>query len=419
MDERATNWGRNVTFAATQVARPRSVLELRRLVADSDRVRALGTGHSFSRVADSSGTLVSVAGLSPAIEVGADRRSVTAGAGVRYGELAGHLQREGLALANLGSLAHISVSGACATGTHGSGDANRSLSAAVSALELVGADGEITVLRRGEEDFDGAVVALGCLGVVIRLTLDVVPSFTIRQYVYEDLPRDRLHEHFDVVFAAAYSVSLFTDWTAPRIDQVWLKRLDEAAAPPEQRWLGARLADRPRHPVRGMPTENCTPQLGLPGPWHERLPHFRLGFTPSVGEELQSEFLLPRRQAVSALAALDRIAGLVAPVLQISEIRTVAADRLWLSPSYGRDTVALHFTWIKDARAVAPVISAVEDALAPFDPRPHWGKLSGIGPNALTQSYERLPDFRELVRRHDPDGRFRNDFTDGRLGLER
>lgn len=442
MGARPTNWAGNVTFTARAVHHPASVDELRRLVAGSRRIRALGTGHSFNRVADAGrtgdgpgdgpGDLVSLAGLPPAIEVGPDRRTVTVGAGVRYGELARHLHRTGLALHNLGSLPHLSVGGACATGTHGSGDGNGSLATAVSALTLVTTGGELVTLSRAADgdgsdgdgsdgdDFHGAVVALGCLGVVTSLTLDVQPAFDVRQYVYDGLPREALDEHFDEVLGAGYSVSLFTDWSGPRIGQVWVKRRDRPGdRPPEPRWLGARLADGPRHPLPDRPTAACTPQLGVPGPWHERLPHFQATFTPSSGQELQSELLLPRRHAVEALAAVARLAGLVTPVLQVSEIRTVAADPLWLSPSYRRDSVALHFTWVPDPAAVEPVVAAVEAALAPYDPRPHWGKLFAAGPASLARCYRRLPDFRRLVHRYDPAGTFGNELTDRWLGVRR
>jgi xylitol oxidase len=416
MSGRRTNWAGNVTFTARQVHRPASVAELQRLVAGSERIRALGTGHSFSRIADSPGELVSVAALPDRVEVDAGRSTVTVGAGIRYGELASRLHEQSYALHNLGSLPHISVAGACATGTHGSGDANGNLSTAVAAIELVTADGELVVLRRDADGdrFRAAVVGLGAFGILTALTLDLLPTFHMRQYVYDNLPFGQLTEHVEDVFASAYSVSLFTDWTGPWINQVWRKhRIDEHdGTGPPRRWLGAELADGPRHPVAGMPVRNCTEQLGVPGPWHERLPHFRLEFTPSSGAELQSEFLLPRHQVLPALEAVLSIQDKVAPVLQISEFRTVAADELWLSPSYRRDSVAIHFTWVPDAAAVAPVLAAVEDRLAPFEARPHWGKLFGADPAALRARYERMPDFQRLRHEHDPTGKFGNEMLD-------
>lgn len=397
------NWAGNVAYGARRVHRPASVDELRRLVAGRERIRALGTAHSFSLVADAPGDLVDTTGL-PAEPV-LDGDTVTVGAGLRYGELGAFLHERGLALPNLASLPHLSVGGACATGTHGSGTG--SLATAVAALEIVTASGDLVTLRRGDPDFAGAVVGLGLLGVVVRVTLDVRPAVDVRQYVYDDLPSLDL-----AVLDEGYSVSIFTDWRGG--NSVWRKVLAPVDPGP---FHGARPADGPRHPVPGVPPETCTEQLGVPGPWHERLPHFRLDHTPSVGHELQAEFLLPRPRAAAALDALRPLAGRIADVLLISELRSVAADDLWLSMAYGRDSVALHFTFQPDAAAVLPVLDAVEDALAPFDPRPHWGKLSRFDPDRLERVYPRLPDFRALVRRWDPAGTFRNDLTDRALSL--
>lgn len=394
-----TNWAGNVTFRAERLHQPSSIDELRRLVASVPRVRVLGTGHSFNRIADTTGHLVSIAGLPQTIEIDPARATVTVAGGVRYGELAERLHSAGYAVPNLGSLPHISVAGACATGTHGSGDKNGNLSTSVCALEMVTADGSLVRLSRdnNEDHLEGTVIGLGALGIVTSLTLDVVPTFQARQYVYEGLPWDGLDE----IFASAYSVSAFTDWKRPRISQVWRK----CVGPVEAAWDGTAPVDGPRHPLPGMPTDNCTQQLGVLGPWHERLPHFRLSHTPSSGDELQSEFLVPRDAGAAALAAIDRIRDRVAAVLQICELRTVAADDLWLSPSYGRDSLAIHFTWVKDHDAVDPVIAAVQEALAPFDPRPHWGKLF-----VVNGRYPRMADFRELMHQYDPGGKFTNDF---------
>ena len=412
---RPANWAGNVVFTAGRVHRPRTVEELQALVAASEQVRALGTGHSFSRIADTPGVLVSAAGLPTVIDIDADRASVKVSAGVRYGELAVRLHAAGWALHNLASLPHISVAGACATATHGSGDHNGNLATAVSAIEMVTADGKLTTARRGTDGdgFAGAVVGLGALGVVTSVTLDVVPTFDVRQYVYEDLPAAQLNACFDEIFSSGYSVSVFTDWQGPLHNQMWIKRRAAAAvSPPEQRWMGARLADGPRHPLPGMPAAYCTVQQGIAGPWHERLPHFRLDFTPSSGAELQSEYLVPRQLGVAALEAVATLHDYFPPVLRICEIRTVASDNLWMSPSYRRDTVGLHFTWIDDVRAVAPAIAALEERLAPLAARPHWGKLFSTAPRTVTALYERAPDFRALMRHHDPAGKFRNEFID-------
>jgi alditol oxidase len=415
-DTRRTNWAGNVTFGAERFHVPASVAELQDLVSRSRQVRALGTGHSFNALADTPGDLVSLAGLPREVDVDTANASVTVGAGLAYGDVAVELNAAGRALHNLGSLPHISVAGACATGTHGSGERNGNLATAVSAVEMVTADGDlVTVSRDDDQDrFPGAVVGLGALGIVTRMTLETLPAFDVRQYVYDDLPLEQVTGHFDEIADSAYSVSLFTDWRGPGFRQVWLKRRTDAADAwePEPRWMGGLLADGPRHPVPGMDPAHCTEQMGVPGPWHERLPHFRLKFTPSSGDELQSEYLLPRESAVEGLHALRPIAGLIAPVLRICEIRTIAADELWLSPSYRRDSVAFHFTWLKDWAAVKEVLGEIEERLAPMHARPHWGKLFRTPPEAMSGLYPRLDDFRQLMSCYDPAAKFRNDLLD-------
>ena len=411
-----TNWAGNVKFRAAHVRHPASIVELQRLVAGAARIRALGTAHSFSRIADTTGDLVSVASLPARVQIDEASSSVTVSAGLRYSDVAPSLNAAGLALANLASLPHISIAGAVATGTHGSGDTNAGLAAAVSAVELVTGTGEKITVRRDADHgrFPGLVVALGSCGIVTSLTLDLEPAFTVRQWVHEDVPFAEIAARFDEVTAAAYSVSVFTAWDDRRLAQVWLKSKDPAS-PPADGWLGGRLARAARNPVPGMPAATATPQLGVAGPWHERLPHFRPEFAPSSGAELQSEYLVARADAAAALAALDAIRAQLAPVLLISEIRTIAPDELWLSPAYQRPSVGFHFTWIPDADAVAPVLASIERALAPLRPRPHWGKLARLAPDTVSAAYPRMDDFRRLARELDPRGKFRNDFTDAYL----
>jgi len=376
----------------------------------------LGSRHAFNDLADTTGDLVSLARLPRVLELDARASTVTIDGALRYGDLCPSLDAAGYALANLASLPHISVAGACATSTHGSGDRVGSLATAVSGLEVMSADGELRSITRDRDgdEFDGMVVSLGTLGVVTRLTLKLEPAFRMRQDVYERLPMDAGLDHFDEITSSAYSVSLFTTWRSPQFDQVWLKRrvVDGDRFEPQPTLFGATRATRQRHPIDGMPPEACTPQLGVPGPWHERLPHFRMDATPSAGNELQSEYQVPRRRAIDALRALEPLRERMGPLVQVSEIRTVAADELWLSPSFGRDSVAIHFTWLPDWDAVARLLPVIEEALAPFEPRPHWGKLFTIPPEQLRPRYPRLVDFGALVARHDPEGRFRNAFVD-------
>ncbi|MEV0619092.1 FAD-binding protein [Nonomuraea sp. NPDC050404] len=393
-----TNWAGNTTFQAKNVHHPTSLDELQGLVAAAAKVRALGSGHSFNHVADTTGDLVVLDQVPEQVEIDSATATVRVGARMTYAQLAPRLHQAGFALANLASLPHISVGGSVATGTHGSGVARPSLSAAVSGIDLVTADGSLLSLSRGDADFPGAVVSVGALGVVTSLTLDLVPAFELRQYVREGLSQEAL-THFDEIMASGYSVSLFTDF---RDTRVWLKREEELTTPD---WYGTTAATGPRHPLPDMPADTCTPQLGVPGPWYERLPHFRADSPPSgAGDELQSELLVPREHAVKALRELFAIGDRIRPALQISEVRSIAADDLWLSPFHGRDCVGIHFTWVRDVATVMPVLELVEETLAPFEPIPHWGKLFTRWPACPER-------FRSLVGRLDPTGKFGNEFT--------
>ena len=408
-----TNWAGNITFAASDFYHPASLGELRAVVGRARQVRVLGTGHSFNDMADSPGAQVSLAGLPPEVEVDSAASLARVAAGLNYADLASRLDRQGFALRNLASLPHISVAGACATGTHGSGPANQNLSAAVAGLELVTADGDVVELSRGDDGFGGAVVHLGALGAVTRLILEVVPSFQVSQRVYEGLPLEVLDDHFAAIMASGYSVSMFTDWRAPRLTQLWIKSLSEDGTPEieAEPWFTATPAPAVRNPVPGLPGDNSTAQLGEPGPWFERLPHFRPDFTPSAGDELQSEYLIPAEHAVPALHALHQAGEQIAAVLRVCEVRTIAADELWLSMAYRRDSVGFHFTWIPDTAAVLPVVTLIERQLAPFAPRPHWGKVFTTPTAELYAGYDRLPDFLDLARHYDPAGKFRNAYT--------
>ncbi|MET1038246.1 MAG: FAD-binding protein, partial [Aeromicrobium sp.] len=412
-----TNWAGNLTYRARMLHEPRSVEDLQDVVRRATRLRALGSRHSFNRIADTDGDLVSVAHLPAVVDVDDAAREVTVSAGLRYGELVEQLAEAGWAVPNLASLPHISVGGAVATGTHGSGDRNGGLAAVVCGIQLVRPDGELLDVRRGDDDVAGMVVGLGSLGVLTRVTLDVVPTFDVRQDLFEHLPWTDVTEHLDAITASAYSVSLFTDWGPAGPHQVWTKsRTDE---PPVTELFGATPATRELHPLPGVDPGATTRQLGVPGPWWDRLPHFRLEFTPSDGDELQTEYLVPRTAALAAIDAVRALHPLLQPILLVSEIRTIQGDDLWLSPSHDVDCVALHFTWRQDVPAVHAFLPTLDDALAPFAARPHWGKLFETTSDRLHAAYPRLDDFRALADRMDPAGTLRNELTDQWLGRNR
>ncbi|MDQ1053920.1 xylitol oxidase [Arthrobacter sp. SORGH_AS 212] len=410
------NWAGNLEYASSAVHRPGSVDELAALVAAAPRVKALGSRHSFNRVGDTEGLHILLDGLPHSIEPDSERQTVRVSGGVSYGELCRALEQSGLAIHNLASLPHISVAGAIQTGTHGSGVHNQSLAGEMQSIELVRPSGEVRTLTRADgDDFLASVVGLGALGVVTAVELSTRPSFRMRQRVLENLPWDAALADFDALVSAAYSVSLFTTYVGDSVSQVWLKALD--GEPPLAGLFGATAATRPRHPLPDMSAENCTQQLDEAGPWLDRLPHFRHEFTPSKGEELQSEYILPLEHAPAAIEAVRTLADRLAPLLFISEIRTGAADEFWLSPFYRQQSVALHFTWKPLQADVEALLPELEDLLRPFGTRPHWGKLFTPSRFDWEQLYPRFAGFRSLASAHDPEGKFRNVLLDGILGV--
>jgi alditol oxidase len=405
----SANWAGNVIFGAARVQRPESIDSLRRIVDNSNRIKALGRGHSFSGIADTAGELVLLDGLPKTLTIDPTHSTVTVPSGMSYTELTAGLHQAGFALANMASIPQISIAGACATGTHGSGDGLGVLATSVAAMQLVISNGDLLELRRDldRDTFDGTVVALGALGIVTQLTLDIEPAYEVSQHVYLSVPLEELQGRFDDVFSAGYSVSAFTNWYDGEA-RVWVKR--RVDQPVVELTVGSN-AQHKVHPVPGTPAEWCTEQLGVVGPWHKRLPHFRPDSTAQGGNELQSEVFLPRNVADQAITTLREISSLFVPALLISEIRTVGADDLWLSPAHHRDSVAFHFTWTGDESAMLPALGVIEERLMPLDPRPHWGKLTTMTPRKVISAYERAPDFERLMLDCDPTFKFRNEFV--------
>jgi len=412
--EKLKNWAGNLDYSTDRLYAATSLEQVQDYVKKESKLKVLGTRHCFNNIADSKDGFLSLKPMDKVIALDPAKHTVTVGAGITYGQLCPYLDSKGFALHNLASLPHISVAGACSTATHGSGEKNGNLATAASGLEMVTALGDVVNLsrERDRDTFPGAVVGLGALGVVTKVTLDIQPAFLMRQYVYENLPLIQLKDHFDAIESSGYSVSLFTDWQKQHINEVWIKsRVEEGQAfhaTPE--FFGATLATRNLHPIAELSAENCTEQMGVPGPWYERLPHFRMGFTPSAGKELQSEYFVPRQHAVEAILAVERLRDQVSPHLLISEIRAIAADELWLSPCYEQPCVTIHFTWKQDWPAVSKLLPVIEKELAPFRARPHWGKLFTTSPAELKSIYKKMPEFIELSRKYDPRGKFRNEY---------
>lgn len=407
------NWSGNVGYSSTAVVEPTSVDELAAAVASAaatgSRVRALGSRHSFSTVADTDGLHVSTRRLDLPVEVRED--DVVVPSGMTYAELAPVLHARGRALANLASLPHLSVAGACATGTHGSGDRLGGLATAVVGAELVTGSGDVVQLGQGDADLGGVAVSLGALGVITRLWLRTEAAYDVAQRVWTGLPAREVAEQLPEVLASGNSVSVFTDLHDPDVvSSVWVK--DRVDRPGTLAPVLATRASSPVevHPVPGVDPTAATAQLGVPGPWHERLPHFRAAHQPSVGAELQSELFLPRAALPDLIPALAEIADVVRPALLVHEIRSAAADDLWLSPLRGRDSVMAHFTWRPDPALAGPAIRAVEQCLAPWQPRAHWAKLASPALRWPEGAYD-LTAFTALANWLDPMRTFQNRFT--------
>jgi alditol oxidase len=407
------NWAGNYQYKAKNLLEPKTTEELQGLVRKLSSQKALGSKHCFNNIADSPENQISTKHFNKVLGIDEEAMTVTVESGARYGEFAPELHQKGFALHNLASLPHISVAGAAATATHGSGVGNGNLASAVKGLELVDGNGQLVKLKEGDPDFYGAVVGLGALGIVTKVTLAIEKTFEVRQDVFQDLPLASLQKDFEAIMSAGYSVSLFTDWQNQVISQVWIKRrMDEEITDACVEFYGATAATNNLHPITRLSAENCTEQMGKPGPWYDRLPHFKMGFTPSSGEELQSEFFVPMENAVDAILALEKKRDLIYPQLMITEIRTIAADELWMSTAYRQPSVAIHFTWKQNPEEVGKLLPMIEAELSPFGVRPHWGKLFTVAPETLHARYPKYQAFLNLVKKYDPEGKFRNEYLD-------
>lgn len=408
-----TNWAKNLHYSTNRVYAPTDAAQVPEIVKANAKLKGLGSRHCFNNIADSTAAQISMREVK-GIFIDAAAKTVTVGAGIAYGELAPTLDKAGFALANLASLPHISVGGTIATATHGSGVRNKNLSAAVRALEIVKADGNIVHLSRDHDGdrFRQSVVHLGAIGVVTKVTLDIVPRYDMSQVVYQNLSFDQLEHNLETIMASGYSVSLFTDWQKNRVNQVWIK--DKATAQKEMppMFYGATLQKRKMHPIDDHPADACTEQMGTIGPWYLRLPHFKMEFTPSSGEEIQTEFFVARSDGYKAIRAVEKLRDRITPHLFITELRSVAADDLPMSMAYQRDSLAIHFTWKPEPQAVLAVLPDIQKALEPFGARPHWGKVFTTDPAYLHKQYAELNHFRAFAKEMDPTGKFRNAYLD-------
>ncbi len=401
------NWSGNIEYRPAEIARPESISELQKVVADASKVRAYGSGHSFNTLADTDGTLIAFSEFDKNIEIDSSKMLVRVPAGVRYGEVAPKLHANGFALRNMGSLPHITVVGATSTGTHGSGVGNKNLSGSIAEIELITATGDAITLDQSE--LPAARVALGSIGIIHHLTLDIVPTYDVAQTVYFDLPFVQLISNLDAILSAGYSVSVLSMWGDEFVDQVWVKsKIGTNPVLTQNEWFGAKLATRKSNPIREADSAAATEQFGLPGPWFERLPHFKLDFTPSFGEELQTEYFIDRKDAPAALNAIYKIREELSELIMVCEMRTVAQDENWLSEAYGRETFVFHFTWRPNIPAVEKLLLKIEASLEPFKARPHWGKVFTNNAFDFSSLYPKFNSFLTYRGTYDPSRKFVN-----------
>ncbi len=407
------NWAENFQFSTNNVHYPKSIAEVQELVKKSSSLRVLGSRHSFNRIADSEEMLISFDHLNKVISLDKEKKQVTVEGGIKYGELCTYLHENGFALHNLASLPHISVAGTIATATHGSGLENGNLSTGVAAIEFVNANGDLVSLGKDDREFDGVVVGLGALGPVTKVTLDLQPTFEVAQVVYVNMPMESLKENFEEIMGSGYSVSLFLDWGSDKVNEVWVKKRVEPGGVAEfpDDFFGAKKASVKMHPVPSMAAESCSEQLEVAGPWYDRLPHFKMEFQPSAGKELQSEYFIPLENGYEAMMAVREMSEQIHPHLFISEIRTIQADDLWMSTAYQRDSVAIHTTWKQEIPEVMALLPQMEAKLDKFNPRPHWAKLFTIPYATLSSRYPKIEDFKDLLAKYDPEGKFRNEYV--------
>lgn len=402
------NWSKNVDFNDRDFLQPGTLTELQESIRSNQKIRARGTAHSFNEIANTSSYAINLAKMPRLIEVNADRTSVKVAAGLTYGELAPVLHSQGWALNNLASLPHISIAGSISTGTHGSGIKNQNLANQVSSFDIVTSEGELRHIDRTNPVFNALIIGLGLSGIVYQYDLRIEPTFEIRQVIYPQIPFNILQRNFDEIMGTAYSVSYFTDWSRDQVGNLWCKFRDNEVIP--ESVGGISKAESKYHPIPSVDATACTDQFGESGDWHQRLPHFKLEFIPSVGEEIQTEFFMDRKDAAAALEVLMQLSDVITPLLWITELRTMAADEIWLSGAYQRDTLAIHFTWKKED-TIYSVIQKVEDALRPFNYRPHWGKVFTADAKYLSTVYPRMSEFKALILALDPSKKFENTFT--------
>ncbi len=394
-----TNWAGNQSCAPARIVRPRDEHEIavavRSAVDDGLGVRVLGTGHSFSPVIGTDGALLDLSALSGVVAVDADRSTVTALPATTVGMFGDPLWDLGFALHNQGDIATQQIAGAVATGTHGSGVELAGLSGMVRAMRLITAGGDVLEIGADQPELlHAAQVAIGMLGVIARIELEVVPAHRLAERI-EHMPYSEVITRWDELTGSHRHFSFF-----------WLPSEQSAALYGLTTPAGTTLTDTCYVKIYDL-AEPDRPDDPTPGRRVDRSYRiYPMEFEPNFHE---LEYFVPFDRAVDAVAAMrELMLGSLPDSVFPMEVRTTAADEAYLSPAYGTPTVVISVSGVPGT-AYEPYLRAVDETLRPFSPRVHWGKLHFLTRDQLLQRYPAAGDFIETRRRLDPGGVFLND----------
>ncbi|KAI1700234.1 d-arabinono-1,4-lactone oxidase domain-containing protein [Ditylenchus destructor] len=359
---RLHNWGNNFRFSTQNIQYPTSVEEVQQIVRNANKLRVVGTRHSFSKIADSPNTMLSTLALKNIIGFDPTVPSITVQAGITYTDLNPFLPNYG----------------------------------------------------PNDPELKAIAVGLGAFGVITQVELEVEPTFNLTNYVFVNMPEQDIYDHFDEIENLGYSVQLFTDFSTPGVwDQVWVwVRSDENSNVGNmQNLYGATRTHEQVTAIEALPPTYLMEQ-GKEQPWYYGLVDYHLGLSGFDGAEIQSEYFMPYENAIPAIQAVSNFSDLIAPRVYTMLIRTIKGDDLWMSESFNETTVAIHFTWKPNMTAVMEVLPQIEQALLPYGARPHWGKVFAQGPETYLHRYPKLNQWKQLAETLDPTHKFRNKFLE-------
>uniref|UniRef100_A0A915D0Y3 FAD-binding PCMH-type domain-containing protein n=1 Tax=Ditylenchus dipsaci TaxID=166011 RepID=A0A915D0Y3_9BILA len=410
------NWGGNFNFSTQDIKYPTTTAGVQQLVKEcKGKIRPVGTRHSFSEIANTNDTLICLVHMNLILSVDPSVPSVTVQAGITYTDLIPFLQSIGLAIPMMASLGEISIAGAINTAVHGSGAGIGNLATQVLGLQMVLADGSVVQYSKGQNDTElaAATVGLGALGIVTQVTLQAQPTYNLAINVFENMDMSVLDTQLYNITHSGYAINMWSTFGTPGVlDQVWITTKVDSngvnAYGNVSQLYGAPAATAQSSPIAALPPTYVVPQMGIVGPYYERLTDYDLGLSGQEGQQTQSEYYVDFDDFVPALKALQTLSAEINAVVYVALFRITEKDELWMSPQYKKTTMAIHFSWQPKLDQVMALLPKIEAALAPFNPIPHWGKLYTLKPEQYLPLLPKYPEWREQVELHDPTHKFRN-----------